>query len=72
MKKATESPTSATGVLTFSGHETFTLRHGWLAKAVDAVQKDGGAFSSEDAMSISEWARTWFAQFGSGHLRQVS
>ena len=25
-------------------------RHGWLAKAVDAVQKDAGASNSEDAM----------------------
>jgi hypothetical protein len=67
MKKAAESTTRATGVLTFSGHETFTLRHGWLAKAVDAVQKDAGAFNNEDAMvdlgvgknmvrSIRHWA----------------
>jgi hypothetical protein len=51
MKKPTESTTRATGVLTFSGHETFTLRHGWLAKAVDAVQRDGAAFSSDDAIA---------------------
>jgi hypothetical protein len=51
MKQFDDSATRATGVLAFSGHETFTLRHGWLAKAVDAVEDDGEAFNSENAMT---------------------
>ncbi len=51
MKQSDDSATRATGVLAFSGHETFTVRHGWLAKAVDAIQKDGEAFASENAMT---------------------
>jgi hypothetical protein len=34
----------------FSGHETFTLRYGWLTKAVAAVRADPGVFSRDDAM----------------------
>ena len=35
-----DEPTRGTGVVSFSGHETFTMRHGWLKKAIDAVQSD--------------------------------
>jgi hypothetical protein len=35
----------------FSGHETFPLRSGWLKKAVDAVLLDPKVFSSEDAIA---------------------
>jgi len=34
----------------FSGHETFTLRYGWLTKAVAAVKSDPEIFSRDDAM----------------------
>ncbi len=37
-------------MVSFSGHETFTLRHGWLKKAVDAVQTDPHAFMKDTAM----------------------
>lgn len=62
-----DQPTRGTGVLSFSGHETFTLRHGWLKKAVDAVQLDPQSFIRDSAMvdlgvgknmvrSIRHWA----------------
>ena len=35
---------------TFSGHETFTLRYGWLKKAMDAVSEDPNVFSRDDAL----------------------
>ena len=39
----------------FTGHETFTLRHGWLKKAYDAAKNSGGdardVFLSEDAVA---------------------
>lgn len=50
MSKTPASVLRATGTLSFSGHETFTLRHGWLAKSVDAIQAHAGAFNSDDAM----------------------
>jgi len=34
----------------FAGHETFTLRYGWLKKAVDATLKDPGVFLRDDAL----------------------
>ena len=36
--------------VSFSGHETFPFRYGWLKKGVDAAQKDAAFFSSERAM----------------------
>jgi len=53
--------------LSFSGHETFVFRYGWLTKAVAAVAEDPGAFAREDAIvrlgvgknmvrSIRHWA----------------
>jgi hypothetical protein len=62
-----DRPTRGTGVLSFSGHETFTMRHGWLKKAVDAVQSDPQIFVRDSAMvdlgvgknmvrSIRHWA----------------
>jgi len=62
-----DEPTRGTGVVSFSGHETFTLRHGWLKKAVDAVQADRQIFVKDRAMvdlgvgknmvrSIRHWA----------------
>src|SRR6185437_16640708 len=59
--------TRGTGVVSFSGHETFTLRHGWLKKALDAVSQDRNIFTKENAMvelgvgknmvrSIRHWA----------------
>jgi hypothetical protein len=37
-------------VVSFSGHETFVFRHGWLKKAVDAVRRNPAAFTSDDAL----------------------
>jgi hypothetical protein len=62
-----DQPTRGTGMVSFSGHETFTLRHGWLKKAVDAVKSDIQIFASDHAMvdlgvgknmvrSIRHWA----------------
>ena len=34
----------------FSGHETFSLRHGWLKKGVDCVSQKPDFFSTERAM----------------------
>lgn len=36
--------------LSFSGHETFVFRYGWLKKAVDAILENPEAFNREDAM----------------------
>lgn len=36
--------------VSFSGHETFPFRYGWLKKGVDAVETDAAFFSSERAM----------------------
>ncbi len=62
-----DQPSRGTGMVSFSGHETFTLRHGWLKKAVDAVQTDPQVFMKDTAMvelgvgknmvrSIRHWA----------------
>jgi len=59
--------TKGTGIVSFSGHETFTLRHGWLKKAVDGIRANPRLFADEDAMvdlgvgknmvrSIRHWA----------------
>ena len=59
--------TRSSAGLSFSGHETFTLRHGWLKKAVEAVQKNPHIFARDSAMvelgvgknmvrSIRHWA----------------
>lgn len=37
-------------LFSFSGHETFSLRHGWLKKGVDGVALKSHLFSDEDAM----------------------
>ncbi len=65
--EASDQPTRGTGVVSFSGHETFTLRHGWLKKATDAVEADPQVFVKDGAMvdlgvgknmvrSIRHWA----------------
>lgn len=38
--------------ISFSGHETFVFRYGWLKKAVDAVSASPSVFTSDDAMVI--------------------
>jgi hypothetical protein len=38
--------------LTFSGHETFVFRYGWLKKAVDAVRESPSVFTSAKAMVV--------------------
>lgn len=40
---------STTEEISFSGHETFVLRYGWLKKAVDAVNLAGRALQAPDA-----------------------
>jgi len=53
--------------ISFSGHETFVFRYGWLKKAVDATLLDAAIFASDSAMvelgvgknmvrSIRHWA----------------
>ena len=53
--------------VSFSRHETFVLRYGWLKKAFDGVTGDPAVFSREDAIvnlgvgknmvrSIRHWA----------------
>jgi hypothetical protein len=37
---------------TFSGHETFVFRYGWLKKAVDAVREKPSIFTSDEAMVV--------------------
>jgi hypothetical protein len=37
-------------ILSFSGHETFTFRHGWLKKGVDAASLDPAFFARERAL----------------------
>ena len=60
-------PPSLPEPVSFSGHETFILRYGWLKKAFDAVTDDPEVFSREDAIvtlgvgknmvrSIRHWA----------------
>src|SRR5581483_1990491 len=43
-------PARGAGALSFSGHETFAMRHGWLKKAVDAVEADPQVFVKDSAM----------------------
>jgi hypothetical protein len=38
-------------IVSFSGHETFPFRYGWLKKGIDAVTQDSTIFSSEQAMT---------------------
>ena len=47
---ANGDPARGTGQVSFSGHETFTLRHGWLKKGVDALAVDAEIFAKDDAM----------------------
>ncbi|MBI1374269.1 MAG: DUF4007 family protein [Phycisphaera sp.] len=69
---------------TFSGHESFTLRYGWLTKAIQAVAADSDAFARSDAMvelgvgknmvrSIRHWALvTGAVQAAEGSARRSS
>lgn len=44
-------PSAKTNIpVSFSGHETFSFRYGWLKKGVDAIAKDSTFFSNERAM----------------------
>src|SRR5262245_9789457 len=38
--------------VSFSGHESFPFRYGWMKKGIDAVRSDGAVFSSDDAITI--------------------
>ena len=67
-----DQPSRGTGQVSFSGHETFTLRHGWLKKAVEAVAADAQIFSNDDAMVALGVGKIWFAErFGIGRLRRT-
>ncbi len=55
--------------LSFSGHETFPLRYGWLPKGVQQVMEQGDLFARDDAVvllgvgknmvtSIQHWTKT--------------
>jgi hypothetical protein len=44
--------TQRRSTVSFSGHETFVFRYGWLKKAVDAIKDDPAVFSSDAAMVI--------------------
>jgi hypothetical protein len=66
-KRLILQPPSLPESVSFSGHETFILRYGWLKKAFDAVTDDPEAFSREGAIvtlgvgknmvrSIRHWA----------------
>ena len=35
----------------FAGHETFTLRYGWLKKSMDAVFEDPEVFTCDDVLT---------------------
>ena len=59
--------TGVDGKVSFSGHETFVFRYGWMKKAIDAVQDNPTLFTCDDAMvalgvgknmvrSIRHWA----------------
>jgi hypothetical protein len=67
MSALPEGLSRSTGQVSFSGHETFVCRYGWLKKAVDAVAGNAEAFVADDAMvnlgvgknmvrSIRHWA----------------
>jgi hypothetical protein len=43
-------PRRAALPFSFTGHETFVFRHGWLTKAVSAVMADPTVFNSDDAI----------------------
>lgn len=49
---AATSGTTTPGVVlpSFSGHETFALRHAWLKKGFDAAARDSAVFGREDAI----------------------
>ncbi|HEV2800363.1 MAG TPA: DUF4007 family protein [Pyrinomonadaceae bacterium] len=49
MYPATSSKSNFT--VSFSGHETFPFRYGWLKKGIDAVTQDPTLFASEQAMA---------------------
>jgi Protein of unknown function (DUF4007) len=50
VKSREEEPIRGTGQVSFSGHETFTLRHGWLKKGINALSSDPLVFVKGDAM----------------------
>jgi hypothetical protein len=67
MRTMPEAISRSTAHVSFSGHETFVCRYGWLKKAVDAVSRTPQAFVADDAMvelgvgknmvrSIRHWA----------------
>src|SRR5262245_8804253 len=48
--RATEALAPASQAFSFTGHETFVFRYGWLTKAVIAVADDPAIFGRDDAI----------------------
>jgi hypothetical protein len=44
--------TTQSSTTSFSGHETFVFRYGWLKKAVDAASANPSVFTSDEAMVL--------------------
>ncbi|MBI4446683.1 MAG: DUF4007 family protein [Acidobacteria bacterium] len=66
-KRDTQISSKRLPSVSFSGHETFVFRHGWLKKAYDAVREDPRIFTRNEALvelgvgknmvrSIRHWA----------------
>src|SRR5439155_99967 len=58
--------------LSFSGHETFVLRCGWLKKAYDAVVADPWVLGRNDVFVPLVVGKTWSVQYDIGLSRRVS
>ncbi|HAM43746.1 MAG TPA: DUF4007 domain-containing protein [Propionibacteriaceae bacterium] len=50
IRSVSRTPQPAARSFSFSGHETFALRYGWLTKAVEAVGHEPDVFSRDDAI----------------------
>jgi hypothetical protein len=69
--EVTESNAVQIDTTKFSGHETFTLRYGWLTKSVYFVKENPEGFSSDEAMvslgvgkNMVRSMRHWAIAFG--------
>lgn len=45
-------PVKSRSPVSYSGHETFPFRYGWLKKGLDALHKDPNVFSAHDATTV--------------------
>ena len=56
----------------FSGHETFALRHGWLEKAFFAVSNNpNNPFTQQMQYQSLVLVKIWLTQLNIGHLLLV-